>query len=176
MGNFNLKQWQKDAEYLTYIENACFYIFQLYMKQINKKISFDDFYNKYIESQLDKLQIDYEQFKNIYTNRYKRSLQYTCNFLSFIKSRDQQQYKSIKQQIYKHAEQQFKDTENLKQFVSKDNFHQLSWLITNYDEDKESIERKVFIKPSIEEINTYCRERNNGINAEAFYDFYESKN
>ena len=41
---------------------------------------------------------------------------------------------------------------------------------------KESIKKKVFKKPTIEEINKYCEERNNGINAEAFYDFYESKN
>ena len=36
-------------------------------------------------------------------------------------------------------------------------------------------ERKVFKKPTIDEIKDYCNERNNGINAEAFYDFYESK-
>ena len=40
---------------------------------------------------------------------------------------------------------------------------------------KENIKRKSFIKPMIDEINKYCLERNNGINAEAFYDFYESK-
>jgi hypothetical protein len=45
------------------------------------------------------------------------------------------------------------------------------------DNKKEkSIKRKSFIKPTIEEIQQYCLERNNGINAEAFYDFYESKN
>lgn len=32
-----------------------------------------------------------------------------------------------------------------------------------------------FIKPSIEEIKDYCKERKNGIDANAFYDFYESK-
>ena len=32
-----------------------------------------------------------------------------------------------------------------------------------------------FIKPSIEEIQEYCNERKNGIDANAFYDFYESK-
>ena len=32
-----------------------------------------------------------------------------------------------------------------------------------------------FIKPSIEEIQEYCNERKNGIPANAFYDFYESK-
>lgn len=42
---------------------------------------------------------------------------------------------------------------------------------------KESIKKDTrFIKPSIEEIEQYCIERNNGINANAFYDFYESKN
>lgn len=40
---------------------------------------------------------------------------------------------------------------------------------------KENIKRKVFTKPTIEEIEQYCKERNNGINANAFYDFYESK-
>ena len=40
---------------------------------------------------------------------------------------------------------------------------------------EKDIKRKVFIKPKIEEIQQYCDERNNGINANAFYDFYESK-
>lgn len=39
--------------------------------------------------------------------------------------------------------------------------------------NKES--RKRFTKPTIKGIQDYCKERNNGINAEAFYDFYESK-
>ncbi len=36
-------------------------------------------------------------------------------------------------------------------------------------------EGQKFIKPTIDEIKEYCIERNNGINAEAFYDFYEAK-
>lgn len=40
--------------------------------------------------------------------------------------------------------------------------------------NKENIKRK-FKKPTIEEIKDYCKERNNGINASSFYDFYESK-
>lgn len=34
---------------------------------------------------------------------------------------------------------------------------------------------KPFVKPTIEEIAAYCRERNNAIDAEAFFAFYESK-
>lgn len=45
----------------------------------------------------------------------------------------------------------------------------------NSIEEKENIKRKRFEKPTIEEIEEYCKERNNGINANAFYDFYESK-
>ena len=41
-------------------------------------------------------------------------------------------------------------------------------------DNKENTKRK-FNKPTIEEIEEYCKERNNGINANAFYDFYESK-
>lgn len=32
-----------------------------------------------------------------------------------------------------------------------------------------------FVKPSIEEVEEYCRERKNGIDAQAFCDFYEAK-
>lgn len=34
---------------------------------------------------------------------------------------------------------------------------------------------KKFKKPSLEEIRAYCQERNNDVQAERFYDFYESK-
>ena len=34
---------------------------------------------------------------------------------------------------------------------------------------------KNFKKPTLEEIQNYCKERNNEINANTFYDFYESK-
>lgn len=51
------------------------------------------------------------------------------------------------------------------------------------EKDIESIETKSsdkprsnkFIKPTVEEIAEYCRERDNGIDAQQFYDFYESK-
>ena len=41
---------------------------------------------------------------------------------------------------------------------------------------EENIKRRKFEKPTVDEIQEYCKERNNGINANAFYDFYESKN
>ena len=36
-------------------------------------------------------------------------------------------------------------------------------------------ENKRFIKPTVEQIQEYCNKRHNGINAQSFYDFYESK-
>lgn len=39
-----------------------------------------------------------------------------------------------------------------------------------------SNKREFFKKPNVLEIKDYCLERNNNINAESFFDFYESKN
>lgn len=36
-------------------------------------------------------------------------------------------------------------------------------------------EKKIFIKPTVDEIRAYCNERKNKVDAEKFYDFYESK-
>jgi len=43
---------------------------------------------------------------------------------------------------------------------------------------KETVAKRshAFIKPTIEEIFNYCKERNNKVDPKAFYDFYESKN
>lgn len=57
--------------------------------------------------------------------------------------------------------------------------------IDKYNKEKESKEKeknsptaqttKRFVKPTVDEVAAYCRERNNGIDAEAFVDFYDSK-
>ena len=57
---------------------------------------------------------------------------------------------------------------------------QMSYKDKDKDKDKDKVKykeviRKTFSKPTIEEIEQYCKERNNGINANTFYDFYESK-
>ena len=61
-------------------------------------------------------------------------------------------------------------------------------MLREYRREENSIEEKSIVessntpkvnqrfkKPSIEEIKTYCEERNNGVNPEKFYNFYESK-
>lgn len=56
--------------------------------------------------------------------------------------------------------------------------------ISELEEDKnppfnspqgENKKRKKFVRPTIEEIRTYCQERGNKIGPEKFFDFYESK-
>lgn len=49
-------------------------------------------------------------------------------------------------------------------------------------ENEETIEepikkqkRQIFKKPTIEEIQAYCKERKNSVDAQSFFDFYESK-
>lgn len=67
---------------------------------------------------------------------------------------------------------EFLEVENQRQYNINNKINNNKY-INNIKE--KSIKRK-FEKPTIEQIQEYCIERNNGINAEAFYDFYESKN
>ena len=65
--------------------------------------------------------------------------------------------------------------ENLKGGI-KENFKDNNTSINNTSIIKEKIiKRKNFIVPTIIEIEDYCRLRSNEINAEQFYDFYQSK-
>lgn len=59
--------------------------------------------------------------------------------------------------------------------IGKDSIDNNINIISETDETKTK-KSNVFKKPSIEEIKEYCLERNNSIDAEYFYDFYESKN
>ena len=45
-------------------------------------------------------------------------------------------------------------------------------LTTNKNEKNE---RMIFIVPSLEEVSAYCQERNNNVDSQKFYNFYESK-
>ena len=42
-------------------------------------------------------------------------------------------------------------------------------------DNKNNKKEKRLIKPSVEEVKAYCQERNNGVDAQKFIDFYESK-
>tara|TARA_R100001440_G_C2522536_1_gene119039 strand:+ start:3961 stop:4617 length:657 start_codon:yes stop_codon:yes gene_type:complete len=65
--------------------------------------------------------------------------------------------------------------ENLKGGI-KENFKGNNTSINNTSIIKEKIKkRKNFIVPTISEIEDYCHLRDNGISAEQFYDFYQSK-
>ena len=45
----------------------------------------------------------------------------------------------------------------------------------NNNKDKENYTKESFHKPTFEEVEAYCQERQNGIDAEQFIDYYESK-
>lgn len=45
----------------------------------------------------------------------------------------------------------------------------------NVNDLKENTKRKVFAKPTVEEVKAYCTERKNNVDANKFIDFYESK-
>lgn len=51
----------------------------------------------------------------------------------------------------------------------------LNKLNKNKQGKKENIQRKIFVKPTVDEVKQYCAERKNKVDAEKFWDFYESK-
>ena len=46
---------------------------------------------------------------------------------------------------------------------------------TQLDLEEAIAKTKRFVKPTVEEINSYCREKNKSVDAERFWNFYESK-
>ena len=62
-----------------------------------------------------------------------------------------------------------------KDSIGKDSIDNI--VVVNNNEKQQNEEEKIkrFVKPTVEEIEKYCIERNNGISAEYFFDYYESK-
>lgn len=75
-------------------------------------------------------------------------------------------FKILENKISTYLKTSFKETskQDLKKLKTNKN---KEIIITNKNNNK---------KPSVEEIKQYCLDRNNGIDAEQFFDFYESKN
>ena len=56
--------------------------------------------------------------------------------------------------------------------ISSTNVADSNIISTGVDNNKK---RNIFIKPTISEVEAYCKERGNGIDAQGFVDYYESK-
>ena len=74
---------------------------------------------------------------------------------------------------------QEKDTERTKSGQCQDNVRTMSDKSIEIRDKSLDIERNIkerkFKKPTLEEINSYCQERKNSIDAQKFFDYYESK-
>ena len=87
----------------------------------------------------------------------------------------------IRKKEYREKINQLKEIENgtMSQespaIISISNSNYNSNISNNIINNKEENKSKRFSKPTIEEIDEYCKERNNNINGTIFYDFYESK-
>jgi hypothetical protein len=70
------------------------------------------------------------------------------------------------------------------QIVNYDKYQLLTSEVTNErpasdqqvtSNKKEKKERMLFIVPTLQEVSAYCQERNNNVDSQKFFDFYESK-
>ena len=62
-----------------------------------------------------------------------------------------------------------------KQMLSQNSIEENSIDKNRLDYKEKNIKKEIFKKPTLEEIKDYCKERNNGIDAQTFIDFYDSK-
>lgn len=76
---------------------------------------------------------------------------------------------------YKALSDGSKETLPVVKNLDRDSKETLPNNIKNNIEKDIYVKRTRFVKPSIEEIQAYCKERNNKVDAESFYNFYESK-
>ena len=86
----------------------------------------------------------------------------TTNKCSIITINKYDEYQDVNKQITNKQQtnnniKEYKKEKEYKETISKD------------------IVKKVFTKPTIDEIADYCNQRNNNVDAERFYNFYESK-
>ena len=81
--------------------------------------------------------------------------------------------------INNYDKYQLDNTQNNKQITNQQQTNNNNRIKEIKEINKENISKdilkKVFKKPTIEEIKEYCDERNNNVDAERFYNFYESK-
>lgn len=91
----------------------------------------------------------------------------------------EQAREKTRQRVAKHREKQklLAESEVTLQYgnVTQIDKNRLDKIRLEEDKNNNNTTTKRFNKPTIEEIESYCKERNNNINANAFYDYYESK-
>lgn len=122
-------------------------------------------------------------FSNINENRfYKGGINYLTKWCSCTNRKVEISLKNLIERNLITKVESVKDKKKYIQYYTNIiNFEELK------EQEKQQIEQEVkeeveelyvpsFKKPTLKEIEEYCIERKNGIVAQSFYDFYESKN
>lgn len=94
---------------------------------------------------------------------------------------NQQNNQQITSEITSHITtiKEYKNKRNNYNPLIKDNYdisYSDDFLQKSPSQDSVQKKTKVFVKPTIEEIKQFCTENNKNVDAESFYNFYESKN
>ena len=80
-----------------------------------------------------------------------------------------------RQQIVLTAYERVKKYRQKKRMITNDNNNDNHRVEVEVEVDKNRIDKKWGVFPSLEELKNYCNERNNSIDPEQFINFYESK-
>lgn len=94
-----------------------------------------------------------------------------CNYDTYQSFDDDQVYRQVDTQVDRQLYRQVYTNKEIKEDNKKDKEENI--IKDNIKEEKKDTRR--FVKPTIEQINQYCKERSNNIDGQSFFDFYESK-
>ena len=161
-----------------------------------KKAAFDLGYSvETVETLIERFEIDYDLIRFSETTNevaIKNYLLYSVVkggkpvYDCLLKDQAQVRDKSLLAYIYHNLNSKDIDNDTVKSYIESlskdindndndnDNERIVDESLTNRADKKPKAEKNI-IPPTVEMVRTYCEERNNGIDAETFIDFYESK-
>lgn len=155
----NKYEIQKKSQYITYYQMSKDSIFQLYKKS-NNKDNFLQFYEETIQKEItDKQHAVYENESYREENNAKLVIQ----FLRKLYNNNIETYKKLKKEIIQFATQQCQKQNNVQFFIQQNNYHQLAWIITNKNTDKDTIQNVLSLLIQHKKFNfvQYIIEHNN---------------
>lgn len=120
---------------------------------------------KISESKVKRILIDLENDQQIDRQRSNKN--------SLVTIINWNKYQSVDQQNDQQVTNKWPASDQ--QVTTNNNVNNINNITMKQDIEKKNIKRKVFQKPTVEEINQYCTERENKVDPQRFFDFYESK-
>lgn len=119
------------------IGNCCQRFFDLYMKSYYKQLTFEQFFEKYIENS------PFLNIKKLKSRRFEGYANLSMIFLLLLKNQSMQEYLKVKKYIIEYANKKLKQQKNLQKIFQSKNYFVLQNLILENKQDSNFIKMVV---------------------------------